>query len=208
MRKKKTFVCKSFLRRCCSSPLFVCISSISLKNEFENGNLLVLVYPTIIIVCKCDTNKIVTLAQLPASGWFTLFHWSFSSCSLFPFPFTTTTPSFRKKKIMEETWSNYKTKPATASLYTEDAAVIYVPTGAGARGSAQIRRFYLQPGFSQKANTLNEQVHSKVIAGNRIIEEAEWNITFHGGECTWLAPNVDEGLLVIYFLCHLIRGHC
>lgn len=95
---------------------------------------------------------------------------------------------------MEETWSTYKTKPSTASIYTDDAVVIYVPTSAGARGSAQIRRFFLQPHF--KSNTVKETVHNKVTSGNKIMEEAEWTITFHGGECSWLVPNVDEGVLV------------
>ncbi|KAI8145642.1 hypothetical protein BJV82DRAFT_601724 [Fennellomyces sp. T-0311] len=95
---------------------------------------------------------------------------------------------------MDDTWSTFKLKPATATLYTDDAVVIYVPSGAGARGNAQIRRFYLQPDF--KATTVREQVHSTVKQGNRLIEEADWTITFaEGGECAWLVPTIDEGTL-------------
>lgn len=95
---------------------------------------------------------------------------------------------------MEATWATYKNKPSTSSIYTEDAVVIYVPSGAGARGNAQIRRFYLQPDF--KAAQIQEQVHGTVISGNKVMEEVEWTITFHGSECNWLVPTVDEGLLV------------
>ncbi|KAF7727324.1 hypothetical protein EC973_007633 [Apophysomyces ossiformis] len=98
---------------------------------------------------------------------------------------------------MENTWSIFKTKPATASIYTDDATVIYVPTGAGARGSAQIRRFYLHPHFSEKVNKLKEHVHNKVTGGNKIIEEVEWSVTFHTGECSWLTPDLGEHFLVI-----------
>lgn len=96
---------------------------------------------------------------------------------------------------MEDTWSTYKVKPATRDLYTDEAVVIYVPTGAGARGASQIRRFYLQPHF--KATTVKEEVHSHLAASGKIMEEVEWTITFDGGECSWLVPTLDEGLLVI-----------
>ncbi|KAI9492842.1 hypothetical protein BDB00DRAFT_909343 [Zychaea mexicana] len=95
---------------------------------------------------------------------------------------------------MDATWSTYKTKPATTALYTDDATVIYVPSGAGARGSAQIRRFYLQPDF--KATTVHEQVHHTVKQGSKLIEEADWTVTFGDGtECAWLVPTLDEGVL-------------
>ncbi|KAI7885733.1 hypothetical protein K492DRAFT_190691 [Lichtheimia hyalospora FSU 10163] len=95
---------------------------------------------------------------------------------------------------MEAAWATYKNKPSTSSIYTEDAVVIYLPSGAGARGNAQIRRFYLQPDF--KAAQIQEQVHGTVMSGNKVMEEVEWTITFHGSECNWLVPTVDEGLLM------------
>ncbi|KAG0174751.1 hypothetical protein DFQ28_002393 [Apophysomyces sp. BC1034] len=98
---------------------------------------------------------------------------------------------------MESTWSTYKTKPATASIYTEDAVIIYVPTGSGAKGSTQIRQFYLSPHFSEKVNRLKEHVHNKVTCSNKIIEEVEWSVTFQTGECSWLIPGVDEHYLII-----------
>ncbi|KAI9262180.1 hypothetical protein BDA99DRAFT_560053 [Phascolomyces articulosus] len=95
---------------------------------------------------------------------------------------------------MEDTWSTFKTKPATATLYTEDATLIYVPSGAGARGNAQIRRFYLQPDF--KSTTIQEQVHSSVKQGNKLFEEVDWTITFNdSGSCTWMVPTLDEGVV-------------
>lgn len=105
---------------------------------------------------------------------------------------------------MEATWATYKNKPATSSIYTEDAVVIYVPSGAGARGNAQIRRFYLQPDF--KAAQIQEQVHGTVMSGNKVMEEVEWTITFHGSECNWLVPSVDEGLLVSISEKSVTRG--
>ena len=98
---------------------------------------------------------------------------------------------------MEQTWETFKTKPATATLYTDNATVIYVPSGAGARGNAQIRRFYLQHDF--KSTTVREQVHSSVKQGNKLFEEVDWQITFNdAGSCTWLLPTIDEGVLVSF----------
>ncbi|KAI8073377.1 hypothetical protein BC940DRAFT_291179 [Gongronella butleri] len=93
---------------------------------------------------------------------------------------------------MEETWSQYKIKPANSDLFAEDASIIYVPSGTTAQGRAAIRRMYLQSDFSQKTTSVNEVVHHQVKTGNRIIEEAEWILSFHHGTCSWLVPGIEE----------------
>ncbi|KAI9317589.1 hypothetical protein BX666DRAFT_2026863 [Dichotomocladium elegans] len=95
---------------------------------------------------------------------------------------------------MQSTWDTFKTKPATSSIYTDDAVVIYVPSGAGARGSAQIRRFFLQPSF--KSTQIQEKVHATLFSKDRVMEELDWTVTFQGTECTWLVPTIDEGHLM------------
>ncbi|CAO3616793.1 unnamed protein product [Cunninghamella blakesleeana] len=92
---------------------------------------------------------------------------------------------------MEETWDQYKIKPSNMSLYTEDATVTYVTSGAGAKSNTDIRRFYLNGHFSKKSLTLIETVQNRVIASDKLMEELEWTITFHSDECSWLLPNLE-----------------
>ncbi|CAO3597986.1 unnamed protein product [Absidia cylindrospora] len=75
------------------------------------------------------------------------------------------------------------------ALYQENASVVYITSGTTITTSAAIRKFYL----SQKSSTtIVDQVHHKVSTANKIIEEAEWIVTFQHGECTWMLPNLDE----------------
>ncbi|KAI9300443.1 hypothetical protein BJ944DRAFT_273037 [Cunninghamella echinulata] len=97
---------------------------------------------------------------------------------------------------MEATWDQYKIKPATLSLYTEDATVSYLPSGANAKTSADIRRFYLSSHFSKKAITLVETIQNRVMTNDKLVEELEWTITFHTNECSWLLGNLDDHQLL------------
>ncbi|ORX47140.1 hypothetical protein DM01DRAFT_1339160 [Hesseltinella vesiculosa] len=97
---------------------------------------------------------------------------------------------------MEETWNQFKVKASNSALYTEDATVTYVPSGLGAKSKENIRRLYLQPYFSQKATSVTEVVHNQVKGGSKLMEEVEWIITFHHGECNWLVPGLEEHQLL------------
>ncbi|CAO3618816.1 unnamed protein product [Cunninghamella echinulata] len=97
---------------------------------------------------------------------------------------------------MEATWDQYKIKPATLSLYTEDATVSYLPSGANAKTNADIRRFYLSSHFSKKAITLVETIQNRVMTNDKLVEELEWTITFHTNECSWLLGNLDNHQLL------------
>jgi hypothetical protein len=39
-------------------------------------------------------------------------------------------------------------------------------------------------------------VHHTLHTGNKLIEESNWIITFHTGECTWMVPGVESSYLV------------
>lgn len=106
---------------------------------------------------------------------------------------------------MEETWDQYKIKPSNMSLYTEDATVSYVTSGAGAKTNADIRRFYLNGHFSKKAITLLETVQNRVIASDKLMEELEWVITFHNDECSWLLPNLEGYNLVSFIYIYIYK---
>jgi hypothetical protein len=95
-----------------------------------------------------------------------------------------------------ETWNSFKNKRTQVELYTEDASIMYVPTAVGVKGNAQIRRFFLNPQFSEKVNSVKETVHHTLHTGNKLIEESNWIITFHTGECTWMVPGVESSYLV------------
>lgn len=74
--------------------------------------------------------------------------------------------------------------------------VMYVPTAVGVRGNTQIRKFFLNPQFSEKVNSVQEVVYNTVASNSRLIEESTWTIHFHTGECKWLVPQLDERYLV------------
>jgi hypothetical protein len=101
-------------------------------------------------------------------------------------------------KLEETTWSAYKAKRTNLELYDENAVVVFVPTSVGARGSAQIRRFFLHPHFSDKNVSIQEQVYTTVASNHRLFEEATWTIHFYTGECNWLVPQLEDRFLVKY----------
>lgn len=96
----------------------------------------------------------------------------------------------------EQTWTSFKNKRTSVDLYAEDAVIMYVPSSVGVRGGAQIRRFYLNSQFSEKANPVQETVYHTIASGNKLIEEVVWSIHFHTGECNWLVPHIDDRYLV------------
>jgi hypothetical protein len=96
----------------------------------------------------------------------------------------------------EATWDAFKTKRTNVELYTDNAVIMYVPTSVGVRGSAQIRKFFLHPQFSEKINPVQEVVYNTVQSGHKLIEEATWTIHFHSGECKWLLPHIEHRYLV------------
>ncbi|KAJ2957600.1 hypothetical protein NQZ79_g6730 [Umbelopsis isabellina] len=95
-----------------------------------------------------------------------------------------------------QTWIEHKSNPASKSLYTHDATVIYVPTSAGARGPEQISHYFSHDDFNQRNTHIKEKMHNRVINGEKLIEEADWTITLHSGECLWLAPTVPKETLL------------
>ncbi|KAL7308481.1 hypothetical protein PS15m_011681 [Mucor circinelloides] len=97
---------------------------------------------------------------------------------------------------INDIWDSFKNKRTNTELYSENAVIMYVPTSVGVRGSTQIRKFFLNPQFSEKANSVQEVVYNTVASGNRLIEEATWTIHFHTGECKWLVPQLDERYLM------------
>ncbi|CAO3657263.1 unnamed protein product [Mucor hiemalis] len=96
----------------------------------------------------------------------------------------------------EQTWTSFKNKRTSVDLYAEDAVIMYVPSSVGVRGGAQIRRFYLNSQFSEKANPVQETVYHTIASGNKLIEEVVWSIHFHTGECNWLVPHIDDRYLI------------
>ncbi|KAL7322570.1 hypothetical protein PS15p_211555 [Mucor circinelloides] len=97
---------------------------------------------------------------------------------------------------INDIWDSFKNKRTNTELYSENAVIMYVPTSVGVRGSTQIRKFFLNPQFSEKVNSVQEVVYNTVASGNRLIEEATWTIHFHTGECKWLVPQLDERYLM------------
>jgi hypothetical protein len=95
-----------------------------------------------------------------------------------------------------QTWIEFKSNPTTKALYTHDATVIFVPTSAGARGPEQISLFFRHDDFNERNNHVKEKMHNRVKSGEKLIEEADWTITLHSGECLWLAPTVPHETLV------------
>ncbi|CAM0140286.1 unnamed protein product [Umbelopsis sp. WA50703] len=93
-------------------------------------------------------------------------------------------------------WIEHKSNPASKSLYTHDATVIYVPTSTGARGAEQISHFFAHDDFNQRNTHIKEKMHNRVMNGEKLIEEADWTITLHNGECLWLAPTVPKEALL------------
>ncbi|KAI9279043.1 hypothetical protein BC943DRAFT_363949 [Umbelopsis sp. AD052] len=89
-----------------------------------------------------------------------------------------------------QTWVEFKTNPSSKALYTHDASVIFVPTSVGARGPEQIATFFRHDDFSERNVHVKEKMHNRVMSGEKLIEEADWTITLHKGECLWLAPTV------------------
>ncbi|KAG2174899.1 hypothetical protein INT43_005961 [Umbelopsis isabellina] len=95
-----------------------------------------------------------------------------------------------------QNWIEHKSNPASKSLYTHDATVIYVPTSAGARGPEQISHYFSHDDFNQRNTHIKEKMHNRVMNGEKLIEEADWTITLHSGECLWLAPTVPKETLL------------
>jgi len=95
-----------------------------------------------------------------------------------------------------QTWIEFKSNPTTKALYTHDATVIFVPTSAGARGPEQISLFFRHDDFNERNNHVKEKMHNRVKSGEKLIEEADWTITLHSGECLWLAPTVPHETLL------------
>ncbi|KAI8643925.1 hypothetical protein BD408DRAFT_414106 [Parasitella parasitica] len=93
-------------------------------------------------------------------------------------------------------WSSYKTKRTSVDLYSANAVIMFVPSSVGARGPAQIRKFFLSPQFSEKVNSVQEVVYNTVSSNNKLIEEVTWTITFHSDECKWLVPQLDDRYLI------------
>ncbi|KAG1458163.1 hypothetical protein G6F56_006458 [Rhizopus delemar] len=96
----------------------------------------------------------------------------------------------------KETWTSFKENRTSIDLYTEDAVIVYVPTLVGVRGNTQIRKFFLHPHFSQKANTVKETVMDTLVSTNKLFEESVWTIHFYSGVCNWLVPDIEERYLV------------
>ncbi|CAO3695003.1 unnamed protein product [Rhizopus stolonifer] len=99
-------------------------------------------------------------------------------------------------KAVEQVWDSFKQKRTSVDIYTEDATVVYVPTSVGVRGNTEIRRFFLHPHFSQKANPVKETVFNTLVSKNKLIEESIWFVHFQSGECNWLVPDIDERYLL------------
>ncbi|KAG0988089.1 hypothetical protein G6F29_002015 [Rhizopus arrhizus] len=99
-------------------------------------------------------------------------------------------------KSITETWNLFKQKRTSVDLYTEDAVVVYVPTSVGVRGNTQIRKFFLHPHFSEKANPVKETAFNTLMSNDRLIEESIWSVHFHSGACNWLVPGVEDRYLL------------
>ncbi|KAF1806931.1 hypothetical protein V8B55DRAFT_1442967 [Mucor lusitanicus] len=97
---------------------------------------------------------------------------------------------------ISDIWDSFKNKRTNTELYSENAVVMYVPTAVGVRGNTQIRKFFLNPQFSEKVNSVQEVVYNTVASNSRLIEESTWTIHFHTGECKWLVPQLDERYLM------------
>ncbi|KAG1056455.1 hypothetical protein G6F43_001649 [Rhizopus delemar] len=99
-------------------------------------------------------------------------------------------------KSIAETWDLFKQKRTSVDLYTEDAVVVYVPTSVGVRGNTQIRKFFLHPHFSEKANPGKETAFNTLMSNDRLIEESIWSVHFHSGACNWLVPGIEDRYLL------------
>ncbi|CEP07891.1 hypothetical protein [Parasitella parasitica] len=93
-------------------------------------------------------------------------------------------------------WNSYKNKRTNTELYSDNAVIVFVPSSVGARGPAQIRKFFLNPQFSEKVNSVQEVVYNTVSSNHKLIEEVTWTITFHSDECRWLVPQLDDRFLI------------
>ncbi|KAI8350854.1 hypothetical protein BD560DRAFT_438922 [Blakeslea trispora] len=97
---------------------------------------------------------------------------------------------------LDAVWKSFKSKKTNAELFSEDAAVIFVPSSVGARGNADIRRFFLHPQFSDKVTSVNEYVFQTISSEYSLIEEAIWTVRFFTDECAWLLPGIDSRYLM------------
>jgi len=96
--------------------------------------------------------------------------------------------------LIESTWLNFKQRPSKDSIFTDDAIVTYVPTGAGAKGSSEIRKMYLSVDHNQKVHIVKETIRKRTVTNDSIVEECEWNVAFTADDCNWLLPKVDSAV--------------
>ncbi|CEG73176.1 hypothetical protein RMATCC62417_08609 [Rhizopus microsporus] len=96
----------------------------------------------------------------------------------------------------QQLWETFKHKRTSIDLYTQDATVLFVPTLVGARGNAEIRKFFLHPHFSDKSNPVKETVFNTLMSNDRLMEESIWSVHFHTGECSWLVPGIEARYLL------------
>ncbi|KAG9063089.1 hypothetical protein KI688_004689 [Linnemannia hyalina] len=90
-------------------------------------------------------------------------------------------------------WNAFRTNGASdEDLYLPDTHIVFLPTGAGAAGEAQVREFYKAGGFSHpKKLAVEETVIHRTVGESSAVDEVEVTVKFVSGSGGWLLPSVE-----------------
>jgi carboxymethylenebutenolidase len=78
---------------------------------------------------------------------------------------------------------------ATMATMTADPVVVHVPTMVGARGGAEVRRFYAEHFIGRQPADLALEVLSRTATASRVVDELVVSFT-HTCEVPWILPGV------------------
>ena len=92
----------------------------------------------------------------------------------------------------EHTAAEFERKDADAAVatMTDDAVLIHVPVGTGARGKEAVRKFYREIFIPQSPPDFQLQLLTRSVGQNRVIDEFIVHFT-HTIRMDWFAPGIE-----------------
>jgi hypothetical protein len=96
---------------------------------------------------------------------------------------------------LQNVWDEYKHLRGDSEHFTDNVAVVFIPTAAGARGYDAARHLLSQV-YDKRNVVVKENVLFRTIGTDSLVEEAEVKIEFVSGECSWLIPGVSSSMAV------------
>ncbi|CAG8517462.1 9292_t:CDS:1 [Acaulospora colombiana] len=95
---------------------------------------------------------------------------------------------------IEQIWDEYK-RQRDGDYFTDGASVVFVSTASGARGYDAVRQF-LAASYDPRVLKIKENVISRIVGQDSIVEESDTTINFVSGEGSWVVPGVDSRYLI------------